>query len=57
MESHSANELAGLVNSFNFYSPGDQQAIAGVIEDYFTCREENEEEFDFGKCKFNSKYK
>ena len=54
MASRSANDVARAVNSFDHYSLGDQQAITAVIEEYFTSREEESEEFDStGKNKYN----
>ena len=54
MASRSANNVARAVNSFDHYSLGDQQAIAAVIEEYFTSREEESEEFDStGKNKYD----
>ena len=37
-------EFASALNKFNLYSPEDQAAIQSVVEDYFTCREEDESE-------------
>ncbi len=52
MANPSAREVSELVNSINNYSCYDQEAIATVIEDYFTSREDCDEEFDLdsGKC-------
>jgi len=53
----SAHEVSQHVNAINTYSSGDQKAIAAVIEDYFTSREDCDEEFDLGsgKCMHNKK--
>ena len=36
-------EIASALNKFNLYSPEDQAAIQSVVEDYFTCREDESE--------------
>ena len=36
-------DIAKAVNSFDFYSTEDQQALQAVIEDYFTNREDEDE--------------
>ena len=36
-------EIASTLNKFNLYFPEDQAAIQSVVEDYFTCREDESE--------------
>ena len=36
-------EIAFALNKFNLYSSGDQAAIQSVVEDYFTCKEDESE--------------
>ncbi len=35
---------AKALNSFSLYSPSDQQELEAVMEDYFTSREDDEDE-------------
>ncbi len=40
----SGEVCASALNDFSLYSPGDKAALQAVVEDYFTCMDENESE-------------
>ncbi len=40
----SGGVCASALNEFSLYSPGDQAALQAVVEDYFTCMNEDESE-------------